>query len=53
MAVVYYNAGSKLKEAIAKAKEWCADRGIDAPECQIATYLNPNMKIIAGHREVV
>lgn len=52
MATVIYNHQSKLKEALNKAKEWCLDRGIDKPECQIATYLNPNMKIISGHLEV-
>jgi len=52
MAVVHYNADSKLKLAITKAKEWCLDRGINEPECVIATYLNPNMKVIAGHTEV-
>lgn len=52
MAVVHYNAGSRLKEAIVKAKEWCSDRGINDPECVVATYLNTNTKIIAGHAEV-
>lgn len=52
MAIVHYNASSKLKLAISKAKEWCLDRGINDPECVVATYLNPNMKVIAGHTEV-
>lgn len=52
MATVIYSADSKLQQAIVKAKEWCLERGINEPECRIATYLHPNMKVIAGHIEV-
>lgn len=52
MATVIYSADSNLKKAIEKAKEWCLERGINEPECRVATYLHPNMKVIAGHTEV-
>ena len=53
MAIVHYRADSRLSNAMEKAKEWCSDRGINEPECGIATYLSPNVKIIAGHTEVI
>lgn len=52
MATVIYSPDSKLKQAIEKSKEWCLERGINEPECRIATYLHPTMKVIAGHTEV-
>ncbi|XKL59886.1 hypothetical protein PGB90_000902 [Kerria lacca] len=53
MAYVRYNSNSKLIQAIQKAKEWCTDRGISQPECTVATYLHPNLKIVAGHTEAL
>lgn len=52
MATVLYSHDTKLNQALVKAKEWCLDKGIDEPECRIANYLDPNMKVVAGHLEV-
>lgn len=52
MATVTYNHETKLKTALQKAREWCLDKGIEQPECRVANYLDPNMKVIAGHIEV-
>ncbi len=52
MATVIYGPESKLAQAMEKAREWCSDRGISNPECKVATYLNPHMKVVAGHLEV-
>ncbi|XP_065210788.1 probable malonyl-CoA-acyl carrier protein transacylase, mitochondrial isoform X2 [Planococcus citri] len=53
MATVMYRHDTKLNEALKKAKEWCLDKGIEHPECSIANYLNPDMKVVAGHLEAV
>lgn len=52
MATVILGPTSKLSDAIVKAKEWCTERGISNPECRVATYLSPHMKVISGHTEV-
>ncbi|XP_044269329.1 probable malonyl-CoA-acyl carrier protein transacylase, mitochondrial [Tribolium madens] len=48
MVTVMYNPDSKLNQAIRKAKEWATDKGDLMPECQIANYLYPHCKVIAG-----
>lgn len=53
MATVIYGPDSKLGDAIAKAKEWCIERGIDNPECSIASYLFPHCKVVAGSIEAL
>jgi [acyl-carrier-protein] S-malonyltransferase len=52
MMTVFYGPDSKLNYACLQAKEWCLQRGIEDPECAVASYLYPHCKVIAGHLEV-
>lgn len=53
MATVIYGPDSELGTACLKAKEWCIERGIEDPECMVANYLCPSMKVIAGNLEAI
>lgn len=53
MATVFYGPDSKLGEACEKAKLWCIDKGIENPECQVANYLYPHCKVVAGSLEAL
>jgi len=52
MMTVFYGPDSKLGYACLQAREWCLQRGIEDPECSVASYLYPECKVIAGHLEV-
>lgn len=52
MAIVSYGPESELNYACLKAKEWCLNRGIEDPECRIAIYIGPHVKVVAGNLEV-
>lgn len=53
MATVFYGPDSSLGEACVKAKEWCLEKGVPNPECQIANYLYPHCKVVAGSLEAL
>lgn len=53
MATVFYGPDSSLGDACTKAKEWCIERGIENAECQIANYLFPHCKVVAGSLEAL
>jgi [acyl-carrier-protein] S-malonyltransferase len=53
MATVLYGPDSTLSDACEKAKEWCLERGVENPECQIANYLFPHCKVVAGSDEAL
>lgn len=53
MATVIYGPDSQLSLACKKAKEWCLETGIEKPECQIANYLYPHCKVVAGNLEAI
>lgn len=52
MMTVIYGPDSKLSAACEKAKNWALDKGDDYPECQIANYLYPHCKVVAGSNSV-
>lgn len=53
MATVLYGADSDLGLACVKAKDWCIERGVENPECNIANYLFPHCKVVAGNLEAL
>lgn len=53
MATVIYGPDSDLGKACIHAKEWCLERAIENPECQIANYLYPHCKVVAGSLEAL
>ncbi|KAG5677290.1 hypothetical protein PVAND_007059 [Polypedilum vanderplanki] len=53
MATVFYGPDSKLGEACVQAKEWCIEKGVEEPTCQIANYLFPHCKVVAGNLEAL
>ena len=53
MMTAFLGSGSKLKMAMAAAREYCQQRcDIHDPVCSVANYLYPECKVIAGHIEV-
>lgn len=53
MATVLYGPDSELGAACKKAQEWCLDKGIESPTCQIVNYLYPHCKVVAGNAEAL
>nr|XP_018903825.1 PREDICTED: probable malonyl-CoA-acyl carrier protein transacylase, mitochondrial [Bemisia tabaci] len=53
MATIFYGPDHKLGLALSKARDWCAERGIEGPVCSVASYLYPDCKVIAGHEEAL
>lgn len=53
MATVLYGPDSELGLACKRAKEWCLSKGVENPECQIANYLYPHCKVVAGSTEAL
>ena len=53
MMTTFLSRSSKLKTAMAAAREYCQQRcNISDPVCKVANYLYPECKVIAGHTEV-
>lgn len=46
------NFKTNYREACAKAQDHCLTLGIKDPVCEVANYLFPNGRVIAGHMEV-
>lgn len=53
MATILFGPDAQLKYALKRAKEWCVERGVENPECQIANYLFPDCKVISGNEEAL
>lgn len=53
MATVIYGPDSQLGKACIEAKEWCLEKGVENPECTIASYLFPHCKVVAGSLEAL
>lgn len=53
MATVFYGPDSEVGKACVQAKDWCIERGVENPECNIANYLYPHCKVIAGNLEAL
>lgn len=52
MMTVFLGPDSNLKTACADARAHCQTLGLEVSECQIANYLYPGCKVIAGNKEV-
>jgi malonyl CoA-acyl carrier protein transacylase len=52
MLTVMYFPTTKIHEVIAKAKEYAIEQKIEKPVCEVAHYLFPHCKVIAGHIQV-
>lgn len=53
MSMVIFGPDSEIQEACNQAKQWCLEKGIEAPICIIANYLYPHCKVIAGNIEAL
>lgn len=53
MVTVLYGPDSKVNFACKQAKEWCIEKGVDNPDCRIASYMYPHCKVVAGNIEVI
>lgn len=53
MATVLFGPDTDIKDACAKAIDWCISKGIESPECRVANYLYPHCKVIAGNSEAL
>ncbi|XP_054161754.1 malonyl-CoA-acyl carrier protein transacylase, mitochondrial-like isoform X2 [Oppia nitens] len=55
MITVFFNADARISFACNAAREWCVRKGIEEKDaiCNIANYLFPHCKVIAGHEEAI
>ncbi|CAB3375776.1 Hypothetical predicted protein [Cloeon dipterum] len=53
MATVMYGPDSDLGMACEKAVEHCMSKKIERPVCQVANYLYPHCKVVAGNVEAL
>uniref|UniRef100_A0A8C6UAF5 Malonyl-CoA-acyl carrier protein transacylase, mitochondrial n=1 Tax=Neogobius melanostomus TaxID=47308 RepID=A0A8C6UAF5_9GOBI len=44
---------AQYKYACLQAKDYCRGQGIDNPVCSVASYLFPDARVIAGHKEAL
>lgn len=52
MLSVIGNFKTKYSTACVEARDHCLTLGIKDPVCEVANYLFPNGRVIAGHSEV-
>lgn len=52
MLTLWLAPDANLPHALLRAREHAAERGVPAPVCQVANYLYPGCKVIAGDEEV-
>lgn len=52
MLTVWLAPDARLPLAMQRARDHAAERGLDAPVCQVANYLFPACKVLAGDEEV-
>ncbi|XP_013176771.1 PREDICTED: uncharacterized protein LOC106124542 isoform X1 [Papilio xuthus] len=48
MLTVWLAADARLGEALARARDHAAERGVHRPVCAVANYLYPGCKVVAG-----
>ncbi|XP_026750284.2 probable malonyl-CoA-acyl carrier protein transacylase, mitochondrial [Galleria mellonella] len=53
MLTVWLAADASLPHALLRARDHAAERGVEAPVCQVANYLYPNCKVVAGDEEAL
>lgn len=53
MMTILYGADSKLTEALADARKFCIDQGIENPVCSVACFLFQGCKVVGGHNEAL
>lgn len=53
MLTVWLGADANLPFAMLRAREHAAERGVPAPVCQVANYLYPACKVVAGDEEAL
>lgn len=52
MMTVFFGPSSRLKSACLDARNYCKTLGFEESECQVANFLYPDCKVIAGNKEV-
>jgi len=53
MLTVFYGADGRIGYACQAAVEWCKKKGLHDPQCNVANYLYPGCKVIAGNEEAL
>ncbi|KAG8295874.1 hypothetical protein J6590_070754 [Homalodisca vitripennis] len=51
MITVLYKHSTRIHEVLAKAKEYAASEGVNKPVCEVAHFLFPHCKVLAGHTQ--
>lgn len=52
MLTVWLTPDARLNFALLRAREHAAEQGVDSPVCQVANYLFPGCKVVAGDEQV-
>ncbi|KAG6460899.1 hypothetical protein O3G_MSEX012290 [Manduca sexta] len=53
MLTVWLSADARLGPALYAAREYATKQGVESPVCQVANYLFPGCKVIAGDEEAL
>ncbi|KAF0311629.1 putative malonyl-CoA-acyl carrier protein transacylase, mitochondrial [Amphibalanus amphitrite] len=53
MMTVLCRPDARLGFACSLARRWCEERGLEAPQCAVASFLFPQCKVVAGHVEAL
>ncbi|XP_075986370.1 malonyl-CoA-acyl carrier protein transacylase beg [Anticarsia gemmatalis] len=53
MLTVWLAPDAELNHLLLRARERAAERGVEAPVCQVANYLYPGCKVVAGDEEAL
>lgn len=53
MLTVWLAADARLSAAMHRAREHATERGLEGPVCQVANYLYPGCKVLAGDEEAL
>ncbi|KAL0851657.1 hypothetical protein ABMA28_007429 [Loxostege sticticalis] len=53
MLTLWLAADANLPHALLRAREHAAERGVAGPVCQVANYLYPGCKVVAGDEEAL
>ena len=53
MMTVICRPDAKLGFACLLARQWCEERGVESPECRVASFLFPQCKVVAGSVEAL
>lgn len=52
MMTVFLTPAAKIKLACKEARDWCEQQTLFNAECQVAIYMFPDCRVVAGHLEV-